>query len=179
MRNNVQTADLETGEKSQTQLLKGIDHECSAPLSLMTFFEPTDVRLVPPKEEPVDDINRRFYLGETIKLLGKYQIGIARFLTTRPPELAEAVFTFKLQEPDAPDIIRLRATDHIGSREKNIVASFYLVWQIEVFPKAKDYENTVLKDLITELIELASSGVTQNALLAIISRITNFKRRLK
>lgn len=179
MRNNVQASTLENNQPSHAELLKGIDHECRAPLSLMTFFNPELIRTTPAQDSPIDDINRRFNLGETIKLLGKYQISIGRFLTTRPPELAEAVFTFRLQEPNQPDIIRLRATDHIGSPKKNQVAAYYLVWQAEAFPDPTNYEGQPLRTLVGELADLAISGITQNTLLAIISRITNYQRLLR
>jgi len=176
MGNNARIAILEESLNDHAQLMKGINRECNAPISLMTFFNPAAVRTQPAMEEPIDDINRRFHLGETAKLLGFYRMSIARFLTTRPPELAEAVFAFGLIEKDAPDIIRLRATDHIRDRDKNAVSTFYLVWQVEVFPDPKDYAGHALGELVGELVNLAANGVTHAALLAIISRIDSCER---
>jgi len=176
MGNTVRIAPSEATQNDNTELLKGIDHECSAPISLLTFFDREAVRITPAKEEPIDDINRRFHLGETAKLLGAYRMSIAKFITTRPPELAEAVFTFGPRDGSKPDIIRLRATDHIRTRDKNLVAAFYLVWQAEAFPDPKDYAGHALAELVGELVNLAASGITQHALLAIISRISNCER---
>jgi hypothetical protein len=176
MGNNVQIAPLESSRNENAQLLKGINHECDAPLSLLTFFDKAAVRTMPAQEEPIDDINRRFHLGETAKLLGAYRMSIAKFITTRPPELAEAVFTFGPRDKNRPDIIRLRATDHIKARDKNFISAFYLVWQTEVFPDPKDYGGHALSELVGELTSLVAGGITQNVLLAIISRIGGCER---
>ncbi len=176
MGNNVQIAPLESSQDENAQLLKGINHECDAPISLLTFFDPAAVRITPAAAEPIDDINRRFHLGETAKPLGPYRMSIAKFLTTRPPELAEAVFTFGPRDKKKPDIIRLRATDHVRARDKNLVSAFYLVWQTEVFPDPKDYAGHALGELVGELINLAAGGIGQHALLAMIMRISNYER---
>jgi hypothetical protein len=174
MQENARADSLE----KNADITRGINRECDAPLSLMTFYSPAD-RITPPSAEPIDEINRKFFLGETVKFVGRYQIGIAKFITTRPPELAEAVFTFRLQEPGSLDIIRLRATDHIDAPAKNSIASFYLVWHAEIFPNVKDYVGQRTAGLINELTELVAHDISQNTLLAIITRITSHQRALR
>jgi hypothetical protein len=168
--------------------MAGIERECRAPLSVMTFYDQAAVRTDPPKEDPIDEINQRFFCGAIVRLIGRYEMRIEKFLRSRPPEAAEAVFSFRLQAKDAPDIIRLRATDHLRSPEKNKVSALYLVWEREAFPCERDYSGQAIAELFRDLsavaeaaerVDLSGGEVTQNILLAIIAHIDRFGPRLR
>lgn len=157
---------------SNLQMMKGIEYECSALISTMSFLDKPAMRSSSPRKEPIDDINQRFFCGEDTLLIRRYEVRVEKFLTMRPNSRAEAVFIFRRQGKDMPDIIRLRATDHIHDRSSNAMGVWYLIWQIEAFPDPKDYERHPLETLMREISDLAlAHGFTQNVLLAIIARI--------